>query len=97
MELDGDANETYAVTGNFASGSGTSDMTVQVVSGNDLDTNGSSYTFEIASAGIDDLGNGFLNGEFTTCSPGAVEEADGTCEVICAYAEEVNSSEQNMI
>jgi hypothetical protein len=69
MELDGDANETYAVTGNFASGSGTSDMTVQVVSGNDLDTNGSSYTFEIASAGIDDLGNGFLNGEFTTCSP----------------------------
>ena len=95
--FDADADETYAVTGSFASGSGTSDMTVQVVTGNDLDTNGSSYTFEIAAAGVDDPGNGFLNGEFSTCSAGSVEEADGTCEVVCAYAEDVNSSGKNMI
>ena len=49
------------------------------------------------TTGIDSPGNGFMSGAFDACVAGADNEADGTCEVVCAYAENVNSGTQNMI
>lgn len=84
---------SYAASGTFALSSGTTaNLTVNKLSGSDLDTSTSFGTVSFdTSTGINSPANGFIRGAFGTCSANG-SGSDGSCEVSCAAATNVNSS-----
>lgn len=89
---------SYASTGTFALDSGsTANLTVTQLSGEDLDTTSSFGTISFdTSSGLNSPANGFIRGSFGSCSANG-SGSDGSCEVSCAAATNVNSSGKTLL
>lgn len=95
---------TYAATATFTVGTGSNaDLTISKVSGNDLTTTAAFSTVSFdTTTGLNSPANGFIRGRFATCTGGgdalgATDAKDDICEVTCAIAKNVNSSNKNFI
>lgn len=91
-------DDTYAAVATIAAGSGNnSTVSITIKTGNDLDSDGSSYTatFDHTST-LNSPTDGFFRATFSSCANGGENDYDGTCDVACTVAQDVASSGKDM-
>lgn len=93
-----EGDDTYPIVATLQADGSDHDAVIQFRSGSDLTTTTSTVTASFPNANVNAPANGFIHGTMDgTCSNGDQNEFDGSCEVICSLAENVNSSGRNMI
>lgn len=96
--FDEENGSTFPVSGTFGTGTGTAgDVDVTVLTGDDLDGTGASYSMRFNSGDVDSIAPGFMTGQFSSCTGGSLTGNDGTCEISCAVSSDVNSTGRTFI